>query len=191
METIQDLEKAVDKLIFLTTEKLNALKQVKLAMNADILKTNGEASSISPIIRNSESNENPKDPIYKSKKNMVDKIEYLIIREGRALKNSEITNLISQEEGPKVVKKMRTAIYTHISNLVLNGKAVRCMFNNDKKLSFYVKSDWIDNSNEIRTIKDQYYPSPESLAGIEPERLKPENIIWSDKPITNLNNSDE
>ena len=41
MENLENIEKALDKLIFATNEKLVALKQVKLAMNADVLKAPG------------------------------------------------------------------------------------------------------------------------------------------------------
>ena len=186
MENLENIEKAIDKLIFVANEKLIALKQVKLAMNADALKAPGERSvSISGINQDYSSTE--KDDEYRTKKNMVDKIEYLLMKEGRALKNSEILDLIGKVEGPKVLKKMRTSIYSHLSNLVKKEKAIRCMFNTDKKLAFYVKLDWIVGSGDSRVIKSENYPSPEALAGIQESRLKSENIDWSDKLKTNLN----
>lgn len=185
MENLESIEIAIDKLILVAAEKLNALKQVKLAMNVDALKSSADRNLTVSHSKSDYPNSLMKDPEYPHKKIMVEKINYLLMKEGRALKNSEIIDLLSHAEGPKTVKKMRTAIYTHLSNLVSKGKAIRCMFNSDKKLSFYVMSDWIDSSGEFRIIKSENYPSPEALAGIEDFRLKPENINWSDMPKTN------
>jgi len=176
METIQDLEKVIDRLITAATERLKALQQIKLIFNCEALKSNNEGINIT---KSEQSIPFKKDQEYPYRKKTIEKIDYLIMKEGRALKSPEILKLIAEAEGQKIAKKLRTSIYAHLATLVQKGKATKCIFNHDKRLSFYLKPEWIDNTGEYRTIQPEFYPSPEALAGIEEDRLKPENIDWT------------
>jgi hypothetical protein len=59
-----------------------------------------------------------------------------------------------------------------MKNLLSKGLAVGFKYNNDKKLAFYAKPDWIGNDGTNKLIKPEHCPSAEILASIPDDKLK-------------------
>jgi len=187
MEQFENFKNVVEQQIAITNEKLNALQQLKLCLNAEALKTDFSIG-ISKIKNTSKiSTSEFSDMEFPNGTDAPRKLFYLINKEKRALKNSELCDLLFKYDKPSKAKKIQQGIYGHISNLVKNTKAIRCMFGGDKKLAFYLMPEWTEKVGEYRTIKAEFYPSSDVLMGIDESRLLPENIEWSDEPKTNLN----
>ena len=180
MENLQQIEKFIDVLIAQTKAKLNDLQEIKLILNRDTLRT-GNVSTTTELKQTLNSLTIETDKNYKAIRNWSGRLSYMLKGENRAINKSHFMTLIEKYEGPRIAKKQATAIYSNLNEFVGSGLAIRGKFNGDKRLSFYFKSEWLDDSAEVRTIKPEHFPAEELLNGATEDELRPEKIKWSDK----------
>ncbi len=122
METLENAKNAVDNLISTEEKKLDILKQVKLLLNAEELNAGTElmkSVQVPHLINRSELN----DGKYPKRKSMIEKLEYLLNKEGRALKSIEFFNLIENEEGPKAAKKVKNSFGGKMGAITKKGRS--------------------------------------------------------------------
>lgn len=178
MESLNDLRKAIDGIIATQDSKLNILKQVKLLLNSDEL--NVSDFSLNGAFQSNPLRNTVTDNNYPKRGSMREKVEYVLSKKGRAVQSVELIALVDSNEIHSITKKQIGSFSGTLNSLIKKGLIVGFKYNNDKKLAFYAKPDWVGHDGTYRIIKPEHCPSAEILASIPEDKLKPELITWND-----------
>ena len=173
MEEIINFEKFVDEKLIALEEETTAWRRIKIALNEKAIKKAEWSPNVTRIKGNSIIlNEDLKG--YPLRKKPCDKVIYFINREKRALRFPEIIDYITEIEGEKGAKKTSKSLSGLLIGLVKRGTLLLIQYSKQKKLSFYIKPEWL--SEDQRDIIPDFKPSPEATAGFSEDQISPNNL---------------
>jgi hypothetical protein len=180
METIQDLERIIEKFIASATEQVSALQQIKLLLNSNALKGFGNPSAMLLSNLNSKvNNSNFNTQLYKDyplNGRFIDKMEFLDKLHPQGWRLPERRELIILIEGKEQSGKTLDGITGKLQYLRRTGGWIAGKYGNVNKYSFYFKPEWL--TEDRKGIKPEFAPPMEVLQGLSEEKRLEKNIVW-------------
>lgn len=181
METIENIEKSVDRIIAIVSAQLDALREIKLLLSSETLKGINVNSNFLIHKLNSNAHKESRFNLdiyngYPFDESFPKKMEFLDKIHQQAWRLKERRELIILIEGSERASITLEGITGKLQNLWKSGKWDGAKYGAVNKFTFYARKDWI--SPDGKSIKNEFAPPIEILSELNEEQRKPENIKW-------------
>lgn len=113
---------------------------------------------------------------YPFNKRLFEKLDYLDQKYPKAWLMRDRLELIVQIEGENVRERLEKYMSNDLKNLVQMGFYIGAKFNNENKFQFYIRPEWL--SDDGKSIKPEYAPSPKDFGRMPEFKRKNELIVW-------------
>ena len=187
MENLIAAKSAIQAEIILLENRLRKCREVESTIDSLI---ENQDIATPPTVVDSTSNSNKSTvanidisqyPDYPFNQRMVERLKYLDNKFPKAWNIKVRLEQIVQIEGEEVRSRLKINMSQDMNYLVRTGIYLAFRYNNDRRCQFYVRPEWVNDEDGVKSIKPEFAPDPKDLENIPEYKLK--SITWITREV--------